>query len=214
LAKKLRISSKDLRYLIAFFVIVTVTVSALAYVELTPPYTDQFFSMWIVGSNGLTENYFPSNNPNLIPGEQVNWTLGVYNHMSALEYVVVRVKLLNSTEISPNELTGVASPVQEIFEFARVLVSNETWTIPFPWAIVDATSVNGVVLITGLSINGTMITANLAQAAGGVDFRFVFELWFYDQTAGNLAFSWTTTTPTPTTYSVWTQLWFNATASS
>lgn len=211
MAKILRISSKDLRYLIAFFVIVTMTVSALAYVDLTPPYTDQFFSMWILGSNGLTESYFPNNNPNLIPGEQVNWTLGVYNHMSALEYVVVRVKLLNSTETSPNELTGIASPLPEIFEFARVLVSNETWTISFPWAILDATSVNGVVRITGLTINGTMIAANLAQAAGGLNFRFVFELWFYDQPAGNLTFSWSTPT---STYSVWTQLWFNATASS
>ena len=214
MAKRLRISSKDLRYLIAFFVIVTVTVSALAYVELTPPYTDQFFSMWIVGSNGLTQNYFPSNNPNLIPTEQVNWTLGVYNHMSSLEYVVVEVKLLNATETAPNEQTGVPSPVPEIFEFARVLVNNETWTIPFPWTILNAVNVNGAVQINGLSINGTTITGNLAHATGGLDFRFVFELWFYDQSAGNLAFYWTTPTSTPATYSVWTQLWFNATASS
>ena len=211
MAKRLRISSEDLKYLIAFFVIVTVTVSALAYVELTPPYTDQFFSMWIVGSGGLTEDYFPNNNPNLIPGEQVNWTLGVYNHMSSLEYVVVQVKLLNATETPPNEQTGVPSPIPEIFEFARVLVSNETWTIPFRWAILNAVSANGAVLISGLSINGTMITGNFAQAAGGLDFRLVFELWFYDQTASNLAFSWSTPT---STYSVWTQLWFNATASS
>lgn len=211
MAKRPRISSKDLKSLVAFFVIVTVTVSALAYVELTTPYTDQFFSMWIVGSNGLTENYFPNNNPNIIPTEQVNWTLGVYNHMSSLEYVVVEVKLLNATETAPNEQTGVPSPVPEIFEFARVLVSNETWTIPFPWAIVNAVSVNGAVQINGLSINGTMITGSLARAAGGLDFRFVFELWFYDQAADNLAFSWSTPT---STYSVWTQLWFNATASS
>ncbi len=117
--KRLKISSKDLRYLLAFFVIVTVIVSTLAYVELTPPYTDQFFSMWILGSNGLTENYFPNNNPNLILGEQVNWTLGVYNHMSALEYVVVRVKLLNSTQTAPNELTGVASPVAAILRVCK-----------------------------------------------------------------------------------------------
>jgi hypothetical protein len=211
LAKRLKIRSKDLRYLIAFFIIVTVTVSALTYVELTPAYTDQFFSMWIVGSNGLTENYFPNNNPNLIPSEQVNWTLGVYNHMSSLEYVVVQVKLLNATETPPNEQTSVPSPVPEIFEFARVLVSNETWTIPFLWAIVNAVGVNGVVLINGLVINGTMIKGNLGQAARGVDFRFVFELWFYDQTASNLTFSWSTPT---STYSVWTQLWFSATASS
>lgn len=179
--------------------------------QITPPYTDQFFSMWVVGSSGLTNEYFPNNSPNLIPGEQVNWTLGVYSHMSTLEYVVVRVKLLNGSEISPNELAGVASPIPEIFEFARVLANNETWTIPFPWAIEEASAVNGVVQITRLVINGATIAGNLAEAASGSGFRLVFELWFYDPAVNDLVFSWSTPT---STYSVWTQLWFNATAGS
>ena len=209
--KALRLSHKDLRYVIVFFVIVTVTVSVVSYAEFTPSYTDHFFSMWIVGPNNLTSSYFPYNNPNLIPGERVDWNLGVYNHMSALEYVVVRVKLLNESQVSPNEQTGVASPVSEIFEFARILTDNETWTIPFPFVIIGTVNTNGVVLITKLAINGTLISGNLAQAVGGFDFRFVFELWFYDEGTSSLTFSW----PTPTsTYSVWTQEWFNVTAGS
>jgi len=211
LKKILRLSRRDTKYLIVFFIVVTVSVSCLTYVSLNPSYTDQFFSMWIVGRNGFTSNYFPNNNPNLIPGEQVNWTIGVYNHMSALEYVVVRVKLLNSTQIPPNEQTGSPSPVSEVVEFARILVNNQTWTMSFPWIIADTTTANGAVLITRLSINGTTISGNLARAYGGVGFRFVFELWFYDQTSNDLAFSWTTPT---STYSVWTQLWFNVTTGS
>jgi hypothetical protein len=131
--------------------------------------------------------------------------------MSALEYVIVRVKLLNATEISPNELTGVGSPAVAVYEFARVLTSNETWMIPFTWTIMNMAPINGNIMITGLAINGTILTGNLAEARGGLDFRFVFELWFYDTNAGNLVFSWSTPT---STYSVWTQLWFNATATS
>jgi uncharacterized membrane protein len=167
--------------------------------------------MWLLGSDGLTENYFPNNNPNLISGEPVNWTVGVYNHMAALEYVVVRVKLLNATQTGPNEQTGVGSPVAEIYEFARVLTSNETWAIPFTWAILNMSPIDGNVVITRLTINGTTITGNLAQAREGINFRLVFELWFYDTNTGNLVFSWSTPT---STYSVWTQLWFNATATS
>jgi len=167
--------------------------------------------MWILGSDGRLEDYFPNNNPNLVLGEEVNWTLGVYNHMSSLEYVVVRVKLLNATEISPNEVTGEGSPVPEVFEFARILANNETWVIPFTWTLVNLASENGNVMINSLAINGTTITGNLAQARGGLDFRIAFELWFYDPNAGTLVFSWSTPT---SAYSAWTQLWFNATAGS
>jgi hypothetical protein len=209
LQRRLKISSKDLKYVLAFFIITTIVVSASVYLQLEAAPTDQFFSMWILGANGLTENYFPNNNPNLIVGETVNWTLGIYNHNSALQYVVLRVKLLNATQIAPNELTGAPSPVDAIFEFARVLTSNETWAVPFVWAIMNETNFRGSLKITGLMINQTLITGNLGEANSGLNFRMVFELWFYDPATDRLAFSQTTTTAS---YSIWTQLWFNATA--
>ena len=189
----------------------TMSVSVLVYLNLGPTPTDRFFSMWILGSDGLTENYFPNNNPNLILGETVNWTLGVYNHMSALEYIVVRVKLLNSSQTSPNELTGVPSPVPTIFEFARILTDNETWSIPFVWSISDMTNQQGSVQIKAITVNQTTIPGILGEARAGLNFRLVFELWFYDHDTGNLIFFWSTPTGP---YSVWTQMWFNATATS
>lgn len=205
---RLGISSRDLRYVLAFFVIATVLASASVYVDLAPAPTDHFFSMWVLGSTGLAESYFPNNNPNLIVGESVNWTLGVYNHMSQLEYVVVRVKLLNATDTAPNEQTGVPSPVGVVFEFARVLSNNETWSIPFVWSIWNETSFQGNLLITGLKVNDTLITGTIAEAPSGLNFRMVFELWSYDQNTNAFVFS--RTTPS-SPYSVWTQLWFNAT---
>jgi uncharacterized membrane protein len=164
--------------------------------------------MWILGSNGLAENYYPNNNSTLTQGEPVNWTLGVYNHMGELEYVVVRVKILNSTLASPNELTGTPSPVDEIFEFSRILVDNETWSIPFGWSILNLTQQGQSVLLTGLSINQTSLRGNLGSATSGINFRLVFELWSYDENTSASTFSWNAQ---GTTHSVWTQIWFNAT---
>jgi uncharacterized membrane protein len=182
--------------------------SGVAYGTLNPGRSEQFFAMWILGSSGLAENYYPNNNSTLAQGEAVNWTLGVYNHMGQLEYVIVRVKLLNSTSPSPNELTGTPSPVGEIFEFSQILVDNETWSIPFVWRILNLTQQGQSLLMTGLSINQTSLTGNLGSATSGINFRLVFELWSYDANSNKSTFSWNTQ---GTTHSVWTQIWFNAT---
>ena len=210
MAKKLGINSKDLRYLIAFFILITTFVSTSTYLQLNgnQASTDRFFAMWILGSTEATANYFPHNNTRLTVGETVNWTLGVSNQMSSLEYVVVRVKLLNSTDTPPNEQTGVPSPMPILFEFARIMTNNETWLIPFTWSIKNETRINGNLQITGLVIDEASIAGSLAIASAGINFRFIFELWYYNPNTSGLAFSWTTPTGT---YSVWDQLWFNAT---
>lgn len=183
----------------------------MAYTVLRPPPSEQFYAMYILGSNGLAEHYYPNDNPNLKIGEPINWTIGIYNHMGSLRYVVVRVKLLNSTLPSPDELTGVPSSVAPLLEYARVLVDNETWSIPFVWRIMSVSQNLGELMITGMSINQTTISGNLIRAVSGHNYRLVFELWFYDKSTNDLAFSWRTQN---TQHSVWTQIWFNATATS
>ena len=203
-----RISSRDIQYVIAFAVIATIVTSTLFYASLNPPPSEQFFAMWILGARGLAENYYPNDNSTLSADEQVKWTLGVYNHMSGLEYVVVRVKLLNATMPGPDELNGTPSPASPIFEFTRVLVDNETWTIPFTWAILNMKMTDGSLSITGLAINQTPVKGQLGTAVLGHNFRFVFELWSYDENTQNLIFSWN---GSDTPHLVWTQIWFNAT---
>jgi len=194
---------------VAFAAVATVVTSAVAYGTLNPPPSEQFFALWILGSEGLAEHYYPNDDPNLRIGEEVNWTLGVYNHMGSLQYVVVRVKLLNSTVASPDELSGRPSPASPLFEFTRVMVDNETWSLPFRWSIDNLDARGRSLLLTGLAINQVHFRGELVTAVSGFNYRFIFELWFYDQTSNDLSFSWTTSN---VKHSVWTQIWFNATA--
>jgi hypothetical protein len=209
--KKLKISAQDFRYLLAFAVIATIVTSGVAYGVLNPPPSEQFYAMYILGSTGLAEHYYPNDNSNLTVGQPVNWTIGVYNHMGSLEYVVVRVKLLNATLQSPDELRGIPSPVSPLFEFARVLVNNESWTTPFVWELLGLRSRAGRLLITGISINQAAFTGDLAEAMSGINYRLVFELWFYDMETNGLVFSWRAQSAQ---HSVWTQIWFNATSTA
>jgi hypothetical protein len=48
----------------------------------------------------------------------------------------------------------------------------------------------------------------LASTVSGSQFRFVFELWFFDESSNDLAFSWQSM---GVQHAVWTQIWFNAT---
>lgn len=205
------ISPRDLQYVVGFAIIATLITSGVAYGILNPPPSEPFFAMWILGSGGLAEHYYPRDDPNLMIGEDVNWTLGVYNHMGSIQYVVVRVKLLNSTLASPDELTGTPSPVSSILEYTRVLVDNETWSIPFLWKILNLTTTGERVAITGLLVNQYAIGGVVATAVSGFNYRFVFELWFYDPAKDDLSYSWRTG---DSIHCVWTQIWFNATATS
>ena len=206
---KKRISSQDLRYLAAFAAVATLVSSGVAYGILNPPPTEQFFAMWILGSGGLAEQYYPRDDPNLVMGEQLNWTLGVYNHMGSLQYVVIRAKLLNSTLAAPDELAGTPSPVPPIMEFSRVMVDNETWSVPFPWRISSISQRGEALLITELSVGKAVLKGELAAAVSGINYRFIFELWFYDQTVDDFAFAWKTK---DIPHAVWTQIWFNVTS--
>jgi hypothetical protein len=209
--RKRKISDQDFRYLLAFTAIVIVVASGVAYTVLRPPPSEQFYAMYILGSNGLAEHYYPNDNSDLTIGEPVNWTIGIYNHMGSLQYVVVRVKLLNSTLPSPNELTGTPSSVAPLFEFARVLVDNETWSMPFVWRLLDVSSSPTGVQITGMSINQIIVKGSLGRALSGINYRLVFELWFYDSATNGLVFSWSAQN---TQHSVWTQIWFNVTSTA
>jgi len=45
-------------------------------------------------------------------------------------------------------------------------------------------------MITGLSIGESLFTGQLASGVSGFNFRFVFELWFYNELEGDLVFFW------------------------
>lgn len=210
LKKKLKIKSRDFKYVVAFAIIATIISSGVALRTLNPPPGEQYFAMWVLGANGLAEHYYPNDNLYFGIDEPLNWTIGVQNQMHAIEYVVVQVKLLNSSLTWPDNQTGTPSPVPPLLEFARVLTSNETWSIPFNWMLVAVTRSYSreTITIRSLSINQNQLNVTYVSAYPG-RFRFVFELWFYDETSNQLVFSQPTNAGPR---SVWTQIWFNAQA--
>jgi len=202
----MRIKPRDLRYLLVVVVISTVVSSGFAFRSLNPSPGEPFFAIWVLGRDGLLEDYFPQNDSNLTIAENVTWAIGVYNHMGALEYVSLQVKLLNSTMIGPSDTSASTAPA--IIEFDRVLTENETWTMPFVWEISSMNMTRGTAEVTGIVVNGNALSGNLAQAVNGYNLRLVFEVWYFDEASNGLAFSWESSAGMRTS---WVQVWFNAT---
>lgn len=208
LKRKPRISARDLRYLLVFVTISTIITSSAAYLTLNPTSSEQFFAMWILGSKDVAEHYYPNDNPNVLANSTINWTLQVYNHMNSVQYVLVRVKIANSTTQSPDDSKGEPSHALVLLEFSRVLLDNETWKIPFNWTILNASQEGPSVDLTGLSINDASFKGRLATALSGFNYRFIFELWVYNLATNAFSFSWMVKN---SQHSVWNEMWFNAT---
>lgn len=167
---------------------------------------NSFLSMSTLDSNMMAESYYSGNGRTINVGDPLHWNIVVFNHMGNAEYLKVKVKLLNLTEQNPDDIADTPTPVSSILEFTKILPNNSTWTIPIDWDVVDAIQNGNSTIIKKLSINGMTIDGLEAKAAGGKNFRMVFELWKYDPEQGTFVFSWKSGSETK---SVWNQTWFD-----
>jgi hypothetical protein len=168
---------------------------------------ERFFALAVLGEEGMAEKYYPDDDSNVSVGEDVHWTLYLYNHMGEVSYVAVRVKLLNSTMTAPNSTAYVPSPAPTVYEIKNVLSNNETWLCPFSWSIEEVGRFEDFVGVNRLSVNGDLIETDVFSE-DGLDFRFVFELWVFDENSDDFRFGWSYSDESRC---VWNQLWFNAT---
>ena len=178
-------------------------------VALLPSREEPFFALAILGEEGMAELYYPGDDPRIEVGEEVRWTIYLYNHMGGAQYAAVRVKLLNSTVLAPNSTSCNPSPAPVVYEIRRVLLDNETWLYPFSWTIKDVEPVSDFLEITQLSINGASVGTR-AIAEGGFNYRFIIELWVFDEDFHDFRFSWRYRDEL---HCAWNQVWFNATSS-
>ncbi len=186
---------------ILLVIIVTVAVLAASY----PKFEEQFIAMGVLGSYGTSDQYFPGNVSSISVGTLVSWQLYVYNHMSELKDVSIRVKLLNSTNPSPNDENGTPSPVEFFMEIPLVLASNETRILPFYFRITRVNLVNDSVRITEIEVVNRSFSVDVPSQIGN-SFRIVFELWSYDKESGSYIYSWKSEKGV---YHVWNQIWFD-----
>jgi hypothetical protein len=140
----------------------------------------------------------------------VSWHIYVYNHAESAEYVSVRIKLLNSTDVTPDE-NYYSSEVrsQDLYEFRQLLARNSTWSIPLNWTIsnVSTDPDRGYVTINGLDINDHHVEGLNVTSLQDKDFRMIIELWKYDME--DRAFVFQGFPENDNNGGAWNQIWFN-----
>ena len=103
---------------------------------------ENFTSMAILGTNSkgvpLEGYYFPGDNFTIHLGKVMNWKIVLYNHRDSAQYVLVKVKILNSTMTAPNNVLGTPSSAPTIYETTKLLAKNSTLPIPFTWSFIYA----------------------------------------------------------------------------
>ncbi len=174
-----------------------------------PSRQDHYFALYTLGAARTAEHYFPNDQTDILPGVQMSWFVGVYNHMGAVQVVRVVIRILNDTMPGPNQLNATPSQVRLFFEKTRLLLSNETWVLPLVWSVQNATISGTDVTIHSIIFNGNDLTNNIEVSASyGYNFRIVIELWVFDDVSGTFSFQWT---GNDGQHVAWNQLWFNMT---
>ena len=199
--------SEDLQRGLTVFVSACLIFSMLAYIAATPQPKEQFFQLYALGENRMTEDYYPNDNSTIPLDTPVKWFLGVTNFMGSVEYVIVKAKLGSQTSQPPNETNTTPANLPTLIEFRRILLDNETWETPFTWKIVNVETKSETAFLT-LNINNKTITVQDIGANNGCNFRIIFELWTLDEETKNQIFGWKTQGQRR---AAWLQIWFNAT---
>ena len=168
---------------------------------------EKFFALAVLGEEGMAEHYYPGDDPDIDVGEEAHWTIYLYNHMGEVQYVAVRVKLLNSTTLAPNSTSCIPSPAPVVYDVRRVIFDNETWLHLVTWSIKEVGLVGDFLNIYLLSMNGAYFETNVV-ARDGYNFRIVLELWVYDESLNDFQFGWNYDDEM---HCAWNQVWFNVT---
>jgi len=192
---------------VSVFMILVLGVFGPIAVAYLPRGQEKFLALAVLGEEGMAEKYYPGDDANIGLGEAVNWMLYLYNHMGEAQYVAVRVKLLNSTILPPNSTACVPSPAPVVYEIRDVLSNNETRLHVFRWFIEEIGRSGDFVGVTLLSVNGDLVEADV-YSKDGYNFRFVFELWVFDEKLDDFRFGWSCSDESRC---VWNQIWFNST---
>jgi hypothetical protein len=185
--------------------IIMLAASAPVVVAFLPSQDEHFFALAVLGEEGMAEHYYPDDDPNIEVGEDVHWTIYLLNHMGEIQYIALKVKLLNSTMIAPNSTSFTPSSALVVCEVKRVMLNNETWFFPFSWTISDVVQHGDLIDIRSLSVNGEAVDPH-SSALLGSDYRVVIELWVYNENLKEFRFGWVDGNEMRC---AWNQIWFN-----
>jgi uncharacterized membrane protein len=187
-------------------IIVALIASTITYIALNPAEPEEFFHIYMLDQDGGTTAFFPDNNSNLTVATELTWRIGVRNFMQDSQYISLRIKMGNSTTPHPNQTTCTPTPHSALYEYRRVLGSNQTMEHNVTWTVLTATSRQNTQILD-LELNDHLLLQAI-EAVNGVKYRMIIELWVYNPNISDFEWGW----EVPSGRScAWTQIWFNVT---
>lgn len=181
-----------------------VGISYYAYAQFLPRFEEQFISLSILGDEQSLGHYYPQDNPTIGVNMPIYWYLRLFNHTPEDQNLLIKVKVLNATQLSPNSTLCLPSPVLPVFELHTSLTNSESLIYPFFWSISSIEHVGEGIIIREMSANNMTARLN-TYSSDGNEFRVVFELWIYDSPRAEYVFVQRAVTDR----CVWNQIWFN-----
>ena len=163
----------------------------VAYASLGPTPQERFITLSTTGSDMTTRSLYPATSPRVGQGDTLNWNVQTSNHMGETEYIAVRVKLLNATQLAPDEVLHLPSPADYIYEERLVLADGESSVTPLAITLKDVQVFrDSSAQMRALTINGKEIDELGVSNFNSNSFRFVIELWRYDVELEKFVYTW------------------------
>jgi uncharacterized membrane protein len=191
-------------YLVVFISLATMFTSATFYI-ISPKPAQSYMGFGVYSQQGL-QSYVPGN-MTITPPQTLNWNLTVTNRTGREQFIMVIVRIGNSTTFSPN-VTSPATPLPELGRIDRFVSDGETSNINFTWTV-ESTNQTGAVVFLNLRVNGQSVSSSPVGAVSGRDFRLIFELWTFDLSSGSFQYGY------PGEFAqigTWLQVWFSTSA--
>ena len=163
----------------------------VAYASQGPTPQERYITLSTTGSDMTTRSLYPESSSRIGQGETLNWNVHTFNHMGETQYIAIRVKLLNATQLSPDEVRHVPSPADHIYEERLVLADNESVVTPLAITLKDVQVFrDSSAQMRALTINGKDIDGLDVSNFNSNGFRFIIELWRYDVVQEDFVYSW------------------------
>ncbi len=198
--------SGDLQNALQVLILSSLLLSIGIYASQSPSKSERFFSLGVLGSEKTLSHYYPNNNRTIYATSAMQWYLLAVNHWGNAALIAIRTELLNGT-VQPG--VPLPEPVGKMtfVSFSRLLRDGESWLQPFAWRLGAFQRLGSSVQIQTLIVNNSTLNVQ-ASSTQGLNFRLIFELWFYNATISQFQFIWF---DGEQNRNAWTQLWFNVT---
>jgi hypothetical protein len=193
------------RFLLVFVVLFALLLG-ITYVLYNPQPMARQLSLSILSANLTTDDYFSNDNSTIDVGNPSRWYAFVHNGVGSPEYVALRIKLLNSSQAIPNDISVSPDPGSTVYEIKQMIENNSTLVVPLEWSITSVVKVPSNTIIERLNINDNDIEDLHVASPSGKNFRFILELWKYDPNTEDFTYVWS---DGQNKRGVWSQIWFN-----